>query len=123
MDLPTGASESTVMTRIADKGFNLWFNSSAMKATTLGRMAETAQEKLKTDVVVPASSPKGVSHKFSFRVEAFQALAKMEYTGWLKAAVNYDAKASATRHFPKEKSFITKILSSVTKRTRNKISR
>lgn len=109
-DLKAGDSESTVITRIADRGFSLWFNSAAMKATTIGRIAETAQEKLKTDVVVPAASPKGVSHKFSFKIEAFQALAKLEYTGWLKAAVNYDAKASATDISFKEKVFHNKDL-------------
>lgn len=110
LDLKQGDSEGTVLTRIADRGFSLWFNSAAMKATTLGRIAETAQEKLKTDVVVPASTPKGVSHKFSFKVEAFQALAKVEYTGWMKAAINYDAKAAETDIFVKEKVFSNKDL-------------
>ncbi len=109
-DLKEGDSESTVLTRIADRGFSLWFNSSAMRATTLGRMAETAQEKLKTDVVVPASTPRGVSHKFSFKIEAFQALAKVEYTGWLRAAINYDAKSSETDILFKDKVFQNKDL-------------
>lgn len=109
-DLKTGDDEKTVFTRIADRGFALWFNSSMMKETSLGRIAQETQEKLKTDVVVPAQSPLGVSHKFSFRIEAFQALAKMEYTGWLKAAINYDAKASATDILFKEKVFTDKDL-------------
>ncbi|MEN0057234.1 MAG: hypothetical protein AAGB31_00240 [Bdellovibrio sp.] len=110
LDLRQGDSEGTVMTRIADRGFSLWFNSSAVKQSTLGRIAENTQEKLKTDVVVPAGTPEGVSHKFSFRVEAFQALAKMEYSGWLRAAINYDAKASVTDIFFKEKVFSDKDL-------------
>ncbi|WP_415062370.1 hypothetical protein [Bdellovibrio sp.] len=110
MDFKEGDSQNTVFSRIADRGFSLWFNSSFMKESALGRFAEEAQEKLKTDVVVPASTTKGVSHKFSFRIEAFQALAKMEYTGWLRAAINYDAKASATDILFKEKVFANKDL-------------
>lgn len=103
LDLRQGDSEGTVFSRIADRGFSLWFNSSFVKNSKLGQMAERAQEKLKTDVVVPSQVPNGISHKFSFRVEAFQALAKLEYTGWLKASVNYDAKASCTDILFKEK--------------------
>lgn len=96
LDIKSHESTSSIMTRIADRGFNMWFNSPIVKNSLLGRAVEETQEKLKTDVVVPAATPRGISHKFSFRVEAFQALAKIEYTGWVKAAVNYDAKASVT---------------------------
>ena len=110
LDFKQGESQSTVLTRIADRGFSLWFNSAAIKSSSLGRMAENAQEKLKTDVVVPANSDHSVSHKFSFRVEAFQALAKLEYTGWLNASVLYDAKAAASGVFFKDKVFSDKDL-------------
>lgn len=110
LDLRQGDSEGTCLTRIADRGVTLWLNSTFMKESSLGRIAEKTQEKLKTDVVVPASDPLGVSHRFSFRIEAFQALAKFEYSGWLKAAVNYDAKAAATDILFKEKVFLNKDL-------------
>ncbi|MDG0817115.1 hypothetical protein [Bdellovibrio svalbardensis] len=106
----SGSSASNMMVRIADRTFNYWFNSPAMKASMLGRAVDETQERLKTDVVVPASSAQGTTHKFSFRVEAFQALAKMEYSGWMKAAINYDAKASATDILLKEKVFNNKEL-------------
>lgn len=105
LDLKEGDSQGTVFTRIADRGLNMWLNSPAMKSSAIMQMAEKTQEKLKTDVVVPASSPNEVSHKFSFKVEAFQALAKLEYSGWLKAAINYDAKESATNVIVKEQVF------------------
>lgn len=96
LDVTPEDSTSKVMSRIADRSFNLWFNSSAVKNSRFGRMAEETQEKLKTDVVVPAESPNGISHKISVRIEAFQAMAKMEYRGWLNAGINYDAKSSET---------------------------
>lgn len=109
-DLPSGSSESMLLTRMVDKGVNLWFNSAAMKNSRLGRIAEETQEKLKTDLVVPASKEGEVSHKFSFKIEAFQALAKLEYSGWLKAAINYDAKSAATDILFSEKVFTDKNL-------------
>lgn len=100
----------TMMTRIADRSFNLWFNSETVQESLLGRVVQETQETLKTDLVVPAETKQGVSHKFSFRVECFQALAKLEYTGWLKAAVNYNARDAETNVEFKEKVFVNKDL-------------
>ena len=105
-----GCSTSTMMTRIADRSFNMWFNSPVIQESMVGHMAKETQEKLKTDVVVPAESTGGITHKFAFRVEAFQALAKMEYTGWMNAAINYDAKAASTDISVKEKVLVNKEL-------------
>ncbi|WP_413291756.1 hypothetical protein ACLSU7_10085 [Bdellovibrio sp. HCB185ZH] len=101
---------STMMGKIADRSFNLWFNSDVVQESLLGRVVQETQETLKTDVVVPATTKTGTSHKFSFRVEAFQALAKMEYKGWLNAAVNYNARAAETDVQVKERVFSDKDL-------------
>ncbi len=111
LDLKRGDSEIKVLNRIADRTVNLWFKSEAMKSTRIVRLAEETQEKLKADVVVPASSKDGVSHKFSFKVEAFQTLAKLEYSGWLQGSVNYDIGAEATNIEIKEKVLKNKNLS------------
>ena len=105
---PTG-DPGQVAGRVADRGLNYWLNSPAMKDTALVRVVDETQQKLKTDVVVQGGENE-VQHKFSFRVEAFQALAKLEYTGWLKAAVNYDAKAAETNIQVSEKVFDNKDL-------------
>ncbi|MNJ93294.1 hypothetical protein D3C87_109730 [compost metagenome] len=110
-DMARVSNSGNIMTRIADRGFNLWFNSSAVKNSALGRAADKTQEKLKTDVVIEEGQGSSkTKHKFSFRVEAFQALAKIEYSGWMKAAVNYDAKASQTNIQVSEKLFADKDL-------------
>lgn len=101
-DFTPDDGSSTVFSRIADRGFNYWYKNSEFKNSAVGRAAENAQEKLKTDVVVP-SNKKGMNHKFSFRVEAFQTLAKMEYSGWTKAAVNYNAARAQTNFEVSEK--------------------
>ena len=109
-DIKKDESTSSVMSRIADRTFNAWFNSSTIKNSAVGRIAEKTQEKLKTDVVVAGAKPEDTTHKFSFRIEAFQALAKLEYTGWMKAVVDYDAKVSQTNVEVKEKVFHDKDL-------------
>lgn len=96
LDMTEGSSQSTVISRVVDRGVSLWMRSSTFKNSSLGRMAEETQEKLKTDIEVPATSEEGISHKFSVKVEAFQAMARLEYTGWVKAMINFDAKDSST---------------------------
>ena len=106
-----GSSESAVMTKVADITVNYLMNNSALKQTAVMRFADKTKEKLKTDIVVPSADGVGPNHKFTFKLEAFQALAKMEYTGWLKAAVNYDAKSSVTAISIQDKLFVDKLLS------------
>ncbi|MNT02375.1 hypothetical protein D3C72_1368690 [compost metagenome] len=110
LDMQATSDSNEVASRLADRGLNYWLNSPAMKDSTLVRVANEAQEKLKTDVIVQGGGVDKVKHKFSFRVEAFQALAKFEYTGWMKAAVNYDAKAAQTNIQFSEKVFANKDL-------------
>lgn len=108
LDLKQGDSQSTVITRIADRGFGLWFKS--IKDTSIGRLAETAQERLKTDIEITPSEDEGIRHKFSFKFEAFQAMAKVEYTGWMNAEINFDAKSAETDIQLKDKVFDNKDL-------------
>ncbi|MFP5519314.1 MAG: hypothetical protein ACLGGX_05385 [Bdellovibrionia bacterium] len=89
-DINAETKSTTVVAKIADRGFQYWYNNSGIKETALGNAVETAQNKLSADVEIPGESNNEVNHKFSFKVEAFQGLAKIEYTGWLKAAINYD---------------------------------
>ncbi len=109
-DVDSTQSTGSMMSRIADRSFQYWYNNSGFKDSAVGRVAESTQEKLKTDVVVPSSSASGVTHKFSFKIEAFQALAKMEYTGWIKAMIDYNARAAQTDFSVSEKLFKDKDL-------------
>ncbi len=109
-DMPASDNTGSVITRIMDRGLNYWYNSTGFKNSTLGRAAEETQEKLKTDVVVHGANPKSTSHKFSFRVEAFQSLAKIEYTGWMRAAINYNAQKAQTNIAVREKIYKDKDL-------------
>lgn len=111
LEMAKTSDSGNILTRIADRGFSMWFNSAAVKGSALGRAAETTQEKLRTDVVIDqgAGSNK-VKHKFSVRLEAFQALAKVEYSGWMKANLDYNAQKAQTNFEIRDKLFDNKDL-------------
>lgn len=100
-----GESGSSVFSKIADNSLALIWESSNLKRTAIGQAAEKVEKNLKTEMSFTDNSPNKTQHKFSFKVLALQALAKMEYKGWLNAAINYDAKASKTEAEISEKIF------------------
>lgn len=95
-DLQQTDDINLVAAKIADRSIQTWFNSAAVQSSPLGRTAKTVQQKMTTDVTLKSDEPQAVEHKFSFQVLALQAMAKVQYTGWLNAVFNYDAKAAAS---------------------------
>lgn len=95
-DVNSKTTTTTMLSKMADKSFAYLMNNSALKESGLIQKANSLQEKMKADVVIPASSNEGVSHRFTMKYELFQALAKFEYVGWTKASLNYDAKSAST---------------------------
>ena len=49
---------------------------------------------MQAEVNLGSTGAEKTEHKFSFKVLAAQALAKIEYIGWVKAALKYDAKSA-----------------------------
>jgi hypothetical protein len=96
--IPTDLKETDDMNHvaavIADHTIQAWFNSAAVQSSILGQTATTVQKKMTTNIIVKADEPQAVEHKFSFQVLALQAMAKVQYTGWLNAVFNYDVKAA-----------------------------
>lgn len=91
IDFQPGVGSNEVVSRIADKGLQYWYDRSALKSSALGAAVESAQESLATNIEVPAEGDGDIAHRFSIRFEAFQGMAKLEYHGWLNAFINYDA--------------------------------
>lgn len=110
-NIAPGTATKDVVNKIADKTIGYLMSSTNFKETGLGMFTARAQEKLRVDYALSEGSAQDVSHKLSFRLEAFQSQAKVEYSGWLNASINYDAKASATDIVLKESIFNNKILS------------
>jgi len=93
-DLQQTDDMNKVAARIADRSIQAWFNSSQVQASALGQTATTVQKKMTAEVAVKSDEPQAVEHKFSMQLMALQAMARVQYTGWLNAVFNYDAKAA-----------------------------
>ena len=86
-------SSRSVVSKIVDNSLSYWYNHSGFKETTVGRAAASVEKKMRADVDLGTDKNK-VEHKLSFKLLATQALAKLEYVGWFRAALNYDARAA-----------------------------
>lgn len=93
--LTTADSSRSVVTKIIDNSLAYWWNNSEMKNTSVGQAAEAVQNKMKAEMDLGSSGQNQVGHKLSFKLLAMQALAKLEYKGWFKGALNYDAKSQS----------------------------
>ncbi len=95
-------SGSSVVSKMADNSLALWWDTSPLRNTNVGRAAEKVEKNMRAEVSF-ADKNAGVEHKISFKVLALQALAKIEYKGWVNAALNYDARADKTEAEVSEK--------------------
>lgn len=91
-------SGTSAASKIADNTFSYWWETSEVKKTAIGRTADNLDKKLKTEVNLGTSSSSSAKteHKLSIKLLAMQALAKIEYKGWVRAGLNYDAHAAKT---------------------------
>ena len=89
-------SGESVISKMLDNSVSLWWEKSPAKTSSLGQVAEKVDKNLKTEVNLGQSADKKTDHKISIKLLAMQALAKIEYKGWVRAALNYDAKAAKT---------------------------
>lgn len=90
-ELPVTSSQSKVFLSFADKSLQYWWNNSQIRNTAIGRAADEMQEKMKADVVLQnaQANPDNVEHKISLQLLVAQAIAKIEYSGYIKAALRF----------------------------------
>ena len=79
-----------------DNTLSFWWERSPAKNTSLGQVAEKVDKNLKTEMSLGRSADQKTEHKLSIKLLAMQALAKLEYKGWVRAGLNYDARAAKT---------------------------
>jgi hypothetical protein len=95
LDLAASGDMNAVANRIADRGLQSWFNSPQVQGSSLGQTASSVQKTMGTDLIIKSSEgSQAVEHKFSMQVLALQAMARLQYSGFLHAAFNYDARAA-----------------------------
>lgn len=92
MDLSPTRDSSEVFSRVADKSATTYFNSPAVRATSLGQSATSVEKSLKQEIIFGRNP--SVQHKLNFNFQAFQSLAQMQYSGITNAAVKYKANES-----------------------------
>lgn len=90
--LAPGETSESFLTKMADNSLSLYWKHSPLRHSAAGKAVETAEKKLNVEAVYQDDNQ--VSHRFNFKVLAIQALAKIQYTGWVNAALNYDLKAA-----------------------------
>lgn len=97
-ELPVDSSESKVFSSFADKSLQYWWNNSQIRNTAIGRAADEMQEKMKADLILKENQvgENKIQHKLSFQVLAAQAIARIEYSGFIKAALRYHISNSTS---------------------------
>ncbi len=94
--LSAGDTSRTVIRKMIDNSLSYWWKKSDFKNTSVGRAADKIENKMKAEMDLGSSGTEKTDHRLSFKVLAAQALAKFGYTGWVKAAINFDAKSATT---------------------------
>lgn len=87
-------SSNKILSQLADNTVSLWWEKTPLRDSSVGRAAEAAEKKLNVQAEIEDSNK--VRHTMAFKILAMQALAKLEYKGWVRAALSYDAKAAKT---------------------------
>lgn len=91
-------SSESFVAKVVDNSLDYVWNASGIKNTSVGRVAHNLDKNLKAEMSLGGSptDKSVIGHKFSLKLLASQALAKLEYKGWVKAVINYDAKSAKT---------------------------
>ncbi len=98
-NLNGGDTSQVVLNKMLDNSFGYLWDNSGLRNTSVGQAMQKVETKMKADVSLGSTNSESTSkteHKISFRVLAAQALAKIEYFGWFKAALKYDVRNSAS---------------------------
>ena len=94
----SGYSQQQVASRILDNSLRYLWRTSPLRYTAVGQAANKVEKTVQVEKVIAATNDDKVEHKFSLDVQGLQALAQLKYSGWIKAAIQYnmnDASASA----------------------------
>ena len=90
--LAADETSESFLSKVADNSLTLYWKHSPLRHSPAGKAVETAEKKL--NVEASYKDENNIDHKINFKVLAMQALAKIQYTGWVNAALNYDLKAA-----------------------------
>lgn len=92
LDMPATDDGQQVFSRVADRGVTSFFNSPDIRQSSLGRVATQIEESVNQEVSLGEKG--SVQHKLNFNLQAFQSIARIQYTGYANLAVEYKSKES-----------------------------
>jgi len=89
MDMKPSNSTMEVFSQVADRSLTTFFNSTTVRESALGQTATAVEKKMKQEVLFGGTNPKSIQHRLNFNLQAFQALAEVQYSGLTNAALKY----------------------------------
>ncbi len=92
----TGESGDSVASKIVDNTLTLWWETTPLRQSPLGRTAEKVEKNMKAEASFGKTSPTSTEHVVGIKFLAMQSLARLEYRGWVRAGINYNARAAST---------------------------
>jgi hypothetical protein len=78
-----------VATQILDRSLSTWFNSDAVRNSSIGHAAHDVEKSMEGDVKFGGKAPDSIKHQLKFSMRATQSTANLEYTGLTTAQVTY----------------------------------
>jgi hypothetical protein len=106
----SGYSQHQVASRILDNSLRYIWRTSPLRYSTVGQVADKVEKTVQVQKVIEATEENKVEHRFSFDVQGIQALAQLKYSGWVKAAVQYNMNNASASAEVSEKVFDNKDL-------------
>jgi hypothetical protein len=95
-------SSQTNLRKISDRAMQVWIKSPMMQQFSFVQSARMVEKAMKTEVdfgggdLDPDSDAKQIQHKVNFQVQAFQALSKVDYKGYVNASLTYNLRDQKT---------------------------
>ncbi len=93
--IPTNMAASNdtghVVSQIFDRSMQSLFNSDSFKASDIGRSTHKIEKSMQQDITIGGSSPNSIQHNFKFNMQAAQGKALIDYSGFAKAQLSYQA--------------------------------
>lgn len=89
MDMKPTHDSLEVLSQVADRSLTTFFNSPSVRGSSFGQTATAVEEKMNQEVLIGGDGPQSIPHKLNFNLQAFQALAQLQYTGITTAALKY----------------------------------
>ncbi len=93
-------SSQTNLRKMSDRAMQVWIKSPTMQQFSVVQSAQVVEKAMKAEVGFgggdPDSDEKQIQHKVNFQIQAFQALSKVDYKGYVNASLTYNLRDQTT---------------------------